>query len=141
MTEREKMISLLDHPLKAFRFDAWENSDRIADYILASGQVIVLPCKVGDTVYQYGWKYSECHLGFIPSFRPCPECEGCCAVECDSEKTAWLYSGRVVEIHIVGGNALVKIAWSDKWDTSSYIVGKNVFLTREEAEAALKEGQ
>lgn len=101
------------------------------------GRLVVLPCKVGDTVYKWGWKYSECHMGFTPSYKPCSECEGCCA-ECDSEKTAHLYSGNVGAIRIDRDGVLVQMGWVDKWDTSWYGIGKTVFLTREEAEAALR---
>lgn len=37
---REKLIELLDHATEAFRFDAWENTDRIADHLIANGVTI-----------------------------------------------------------------------------------------------------
>ena len=49
---RERLIELLDTITPNFRFTAWENTDKIADFLLANG-VIVPPCKVGDTVYYF----------------------------------------------------------------------------------------
>ena len=37
---REKLIELLDHATEAFRFDAWENTDRIADHLIANGVTV-----------------------------------------------------------------------------------------------------
>lgn len=37
MTDREKLIDLLDHATRIFRFDSWENTDKIADYLLSNG--------------------------------------------------------------------------------------------------------
>ena len=37
---REKLIELLDHVTEAFRFDAWENTDRIADHLIANGVTV-----------------------------------------------------------------------------------------------------
>ena len=40
MTDREKLIALLDEVTEKFRFDAWENTDKIADYLIANGVVV-----------------------------------------------------------------------------------------------------
>lgn len=45
MTEREKLIELLNI------YNPGLKSENIADYLLKNG-VVVLPCKVGDVVYQ-----------------------------------------------------------------------------------------
>lgn len=37
MTVRKQLIELLDNATETFRFDAWENSDKIADYLIANG--------------------------------------------------------------------------------------------------------
>lgn len=34
---REKLIDLLDAITEYYRFDAWENADKIADYLIANG--------------------------------------------------------------------------------------------------------
>lgn len=46
MTQRKKLIELIHE----FGFSGYEIND-LADYLLANG-VVVLPCKVGDTVYR-----------------------------------------------------------------------------------------
>lgn len=51
MNERKRLIELLDAATSEFRFDSWENSDKIADYLIANG-VVVFPCKIGDTIYR-----------------------------------------------------------------------------------------
>ena len=112
------------------RLHEWAKADK-------EDRLVALPCKVGDMVLERGWKYSECRLGITPAYRPCSECEGCCAAECDSEKMAWLYTGKVVAFRVNRDCVLAQIHWDDKWDTSWYSIGKTVFLTREEAEAAL----
>ena len=38
---REKLVELLDHATEVFRFDAWENTDKIADHLIAHGVKIV----------------------------------------------------------------------------------------------------
>ncbi len=48
---RDRMIELLDSIIVNFRFTAWENTDKIADHLLANG-VIVPPCKIGTRVYR-----------------------------------------------------------------------------------------
>ncbi len=53
MTERERLIELLlevDYALDKDGRGARDSAEYIADYLLENG-VIVLPCKVGDTVY------------------------------------------------------------------------------------------
>lgn len=37
---REKLIELLDRATEIFRFDAWENTDKIADHLIANGVTI-----------------------------------------------------------------------------------------------------
>ena len=98
MNDRERLIELLEQE-KAFPRSLTDDERRgkLADYLLENG-VIVLPCKVGDTVYER--KYYHC----------------CTNPELDfydiDEKT-------------FGLNMLNKF-------------NKTVFLTREEAEKAIK---
>ncbi|MBR5817487.1 MAG: hypothetical protein IKY62_02460 [Clostridia bacterium] len=37
MNDRERLVELLNKPLLRFRHEAWENSDKIADYLIANG--------------------------------------------------------------------------------------------------------
>lgn len=50
MTERERLIELLDVIIQPGE----KTLGDIADYLLEKG-VIVLPCKVGDTIYRCGY--------------------------------------------------------------------------------------
>lgn len=40
MNDREEIIKLLDKVTEIYRFNAWENTDRIADYLIANGITI-----------------------------------------------------------------------------------------------------
>lgn len=52
MTDRERLIELLEDTLHEWECDAQpETLTQIAEHLLENG-VIVPPCKVGDTVYQ-----------------------------------------------------------------------------------------
>ena len=95
MKDSERLIDLI---IDAKRTDPETGSftDYLADYLLANG-IIVLPCKVGDTVYQI-----------------------------DAER---VFESKVKAIVYDTEN----IAFDER------AIGKTVFLTREEAEKALKE--
>lgn len=84
----------------------------------AEGRLLVLPCKVGDTVYTLG--YSPCHYG-----ETHPDSYGCegCHDPCDIE---WA----VREIPVRDIRWILLNAWE--------IMNGNYFMSREEAEAALK---
>ena len=102
---RDRLVELLDHITKNFRFTAWENTDKIADHLIENG-VIVPPCKVGDNLY------------YIPF---------------GSTITKWeIRSIEINQNDIVFHCGRIFFLKSD--------VGKTVFLTREEAEKALKGG-
>lgn len=79
------------------------------------GRLIVLPCKVGDIVYEI-W-YKPCHLG--NDYPDSIDCDGCMD-KCDLQKT-------VIE----------RKAQSVSWIVQ-YLMGnsKMYFVSREEAEAA-----
>ena len=83
------------------------------------GRLVVLPCKVGDAVYVIEDKYYEYvyHKGIQKGHV--------CRFEYDKEWFAW--------IHIDGCNKDLQIAYK----TSNF--NQTVFLTRGEAEKALKE--
>ena len=95
--------------------------DKLAEYETAEeeGGLVVLPCKVGDVVYAIEDKYYEYlyHKGIQKGHV--------CRFEYDKEWFVW--------IHIDGCNKDLQIAYK----TSNF--NQTVFLTREEAEKALKE--
>ena len=93
MTDRERLIDLM---IEAKRTDPETESftDYLANYLLKHG-VIVLPCKVGDTLY------CESAIKGHITYLKAPDLE-------------WIFENRE-------------------------IFGKEIFLTREEAERELKE--
>ena len=44
----EKLIALLDHATEKFHFDAWENTDKIADFLIANGVTVSTGTNVGS---------------------------------------------------------------------------------------------
>ena len=105
MSDRERLIDLM---IEAKRTEPETGSftDYLADYLLEHG-VIVLPCKVGDTVYSIDKKVLASHWD-----------EHMYIVDKWSEY-------KVCEI------PFSLTLWENGW--------KDIFLTREEAERALKE--
>ena len=99
MTDRERLIELL-RPWVSYSASA------VADELLANG-VIVPPCKVGDTVYEYG--YDDGGLFYESLIE-------------------------VVESKVEG---VFLFCTNDFYNIDDF--GKTVFLTKEEAEQALKE--
>ena len=101
----------------------WKNDciRKLSEYETADdeGRLVLLPCKVGDTVYTIEDKYYEYlyHKGIQKGHV--------CKFEYDKEWFAW--------IHIDGCNKDLQIAYKIR------NFDKTVFLTREEAEKALKE--
>ena len=125
MSDRERLIDLM---IEAKRTEPETGSftDYLADYLVEHG-VIVLPCKVGDTVYiVYDDDYedfvvTEICCGTLGAFRVCAECNvhgKRDTFQCEEE-----YCGR----------SFCKTSFEFRE------FGKTVFLTREEAERALKE--
>ncbi|MGN0163516.1 MAG: hypothetical protein ACI4EA_08075 [Candidatus Ornithomonoglobus sp.] len=111
MTERERLIELCDTN------NGWVDevqAEEFADYLLANG-VIVPPCKVGGTVYRVTPKNGTVKIEPI----------------------------KVEGIHIkdYGIDVEVKLPQGNFGNYMEYNFGKTVFLTREEAERALKEAQ
>ena len=110
---RGKLIELLDEAfIKSDDNFGMPNTMQFADYLIENG-VIVLPCKVGDVVYQIT-------RNFISEFRV-----------------------RFVEIATCGNlflhTDLISVIVYTGEVFSESDIGKTVFLTREEAEKALKE--
>ena len=129
MTDRERLIEL---QRKAFR--EWKNStidtfplEFITDYLLANG-VIVPPCKVGDTVYVKWRLHSGCKYDVYPVIVY--------ALRWDQKKNNFrlLVEGSF-KISAYGGYYVNNYRATFSWDN----IGKTVFLTKEEAEQALKE--
>lgn len=85
----------------------------------ADGRLVVLPCKVGDTVYEvaYGCGAKD---GYGDEGERCRDCSG----KGNCEKEGW---------HINELKFTVSL-----WGDYSHMFGKDKFLTREEAEAAQK---
>ena len=106
MTDRERLINLIDKVLVKYDRGCLPFvMDEIADHLLANG-VIVPPCKVGQTVYELRCNdpFSEdISIDIVPS----------------TVKDFAILTTE--DIHGMAG------------------VGKTVFLTKEEAEKALKE--
>jgi hypothetical protein len=95
------------------------HSARLADYLIDNG-VVVLPCKVGDTVYVTENPYSLLPLRKV-------------------------VEGETLSIHQHEFGLFVRVLFDTKKinGTRDYKIdeiGKTVFLTREEAEKALKGG-
>ena len=114
MKQRERLIELLNKKYDHYCDQCGVNKDShytesLADYLLENG-VIVLPCKVGDKVY-------EC-------------------VEKFGKKGHWEEDKYIVdewEENIIRERKFNLVLWAMCW-------GETVFLTREEAEQALKGG-
>ena len=106
-------------------------SDYLANYLLANG-VIVLPCKVGDTVYELDTlvnndKCENCEFYYEGGMGDYPACE---KGRCGNRTNDCIE----IEEVVVTQKALY-------WWLCMDDFGKTVFLTREEAEKALKEGR
>lgn len=106
MTERERLIEMLNE---------WGNKENdgvraesIADYLLENG-VIVLPCKVGDTVYRISTK--------------------------SCTKMKYIQKTKVSRIAIDNDGTWI---FCECNPISKCVFGKTVFLTKEEAEKALE---
>ena len=120
MTDRDRLIDLL-----SYFADGYNAENRhivfdtkvcdVADYLLANG-VIVPPCKVGDKVYRISRnKVKECEVVFI-------------GISAD-EKCSYF---NFVENYADG-------TFYKSYSMVFDVIGKTVFLTKEEAEKALKE--
>lgn len=118
-----------------------EAIDRLAYYenLKEQNRLAIIPCNIGDTVYQPSYKFTACSAcNITPRYKHDMDCEDCCH-ECDSECYPFIYEGRVCEFMLNSiGEVLVGVQFKDKWDTSRFKVGDGVFLTLEEAEEALK---
>ena len=116
--------------------------DKLASYedLEDAGRLIIIPCKIGATVYQPSYKFTACSAyGITPRYKHDVNCEDCCS-ECDSECYPYVYKGRVTKLEILSnGEINVYSYFNDKWDNSGYQIGRQIFLTKEEAEEKLKD--
>lgn len=112
MTEREKLIELIQNAVSGC---ARHWAEVIADHLLSNG-VIVPPCKVRDKVYVIRQnKVKQCDVVFI-GLSADERCSHFNFVEYYADGTFYKSYSMVFDV-----------------------IGKTVFLTKEEAEKALKE--
>ena len=132
MTDRDRLIKLISRVQYLGGLE-----EKVADHLLANG-VIVPPCKVGDTVY------------VITTKRPCYACKLCsdfCHKNCsfDDRNELVIKLARACSIdHSEINKVHLEIDQSKMCHSYEYTCwfedfGKTVFLTKEEAEAKLKE--
>ena len=133
MNERERLIELLMlGELEADKQGVFNCSrsewkaEIMADFLLDNG-VTVLPVKVGDIVYIKGeaLKISFIHIEKEIYYCIQFDCEECCVCPFYEDEVSW--EGE----HDCRTNGYLEFTAND--------IGKTVFLTREEAEKALKE--
>lgn len=116
---RDRLIEILcSAPLgsKTFEQQYYKSTiTKIADYLLANG-VIVPPCKVGGTVYEVSRYYTG---------------------------TWEIFECKVDEITTYEKNMFIRMKAKGNFEFAEEVsqIGKTVFLTREEAERALKGGE
>lgn len=124
MSERERSIELLakiDYIVDDGKRFVKETIEFVADYLLENG-VIVPPCKVGDTVYSYCKEFGTVLAYFVEQIT--------ILYDTDNKRGLWVYEANCVET----GDLI------DCIDFYSEDIGKTVFLTRREAEKAMKGG-
>lgn len=88
------------------------------------GKLVVLPCKVGSTVYLISHRYTKCSK-YGESFEEY-SCAGCEEWECDSHKECYIHVKKSVTLEWIVRNM------------GHGTFGKIVFLAREEAEKVLE---
>lgn len=114
---RDRLIELLS--IKIYPREGVNPAEVVADYLI-DNNVIVLPCKVGDTVYTNtsirGWYMRK-------KDRP--------------------YEARVLFTGLNGSDGFINVELKDGCELQFNFsqIGKDVFLTYEAAEKALKESE
>ena len=108
MTERERLIELLNKAPKSLRYED------LPDYLLANG-LIVPPCKVGDTVYKVIPKCTA-------RMEDCPYMGGYGTPRCGkADEHCKAYIEEIAFVYALIDN-----------------IGVDVFVTKEEAEKAIR---
>lgn len=115
---KNKLIELLNKITAKYYHSCWANTDKIADYLLANG-VGVMPCKIGDSVYCIENKEHIVKTYIVTCMR-----------------FEWFASCTNFTLTTKEHDKLKSL---DYREFCSYHIGKTVFLTKEEAEAKLKE--
>lgn len=132
----------IDEAIENFKYDANNNHDglgleftkeneqvakwleKLKEYndLEEQGRLVIMPCKVGDTVYCIFSRYTKCT--FSNEEFDEYSCQGC-EHECDSKKENYVQDMR---------------AYSLDWIvTNLRNFGKTIFITKDEAEEKLKE--
>lgn len=112
-------------PLQPIDIVAVQAMEELLQYKTAEeqGLLLRLPCKVGDVVFCIFERRTKCteHNQEFDEYL----CQGCECLECDSRKEKYVQEMK---------------AYSLDWIVTNISkIGKTVFLTREEAEKALKQ--
>lgn len=115
MTNRDRLIKFIINA-KREAHETGSFTEFLADYLIANG-VIVPPCKVGDLVYVIRRKEKRNKGGYW---------------------NAICFTKKVMQTAIKDGTAYIDCKRATKTDFS--LIGKTVFLTKEEAEKALEDG-
>lgn len=119
MSDREKLVELIINAKKSDP-ETGSFTEYLADFLIGYG-VIVLPCKVGDTVYEIDERYTKCTpYGERFSAYACAWCEK----SCDSRKEYYIREVEITNIHRI----------FNMWDD----FGKTWFTDHEVAKKALK---
>ena len=112
MSDRERLVDLMIEAKKT-EPETGSFTEYLAEYLLEHG-VIVPPCKVGDRVY-----------------------------EVTGRKTVSVYKVRAIRVELfslfIEWDIVEGFVWQSLSGINADDIGKTVFLTREEAERALKE--
>ena len=131
--------------LNAFVYDEFEENDTIADYLIENG-VVLLPCKVGDVVYVI--KYCRCgntepyKAGHClrKTTKTTPKVLAQKMELQKGKKLKWSWNGEIYHTYEDIGTICHRV-YEKPFDLNMLTsFGKTVFLSREEAEAKLKEG-
>ena len=113
MCDRDKLIKLIDDYTECLTVNdlhCLEFADKFADYLLSNG-VIVPPCKVGDKVYAlYNGKVLKANIFSMK-------------IETEDDKYVYMLKLKIFD-HF--------------FQFKTFLLGKTVFLTPEEAEKVLK---
>lgn len=166
--QRERLVELLNKKYDHFCDQCGMNKDShytesLADYLLANG-VIVLPCKVGDTVYKIR-KFCGINTGYKEFYRPSKEFEENCQYldpqswydDCDRCKAVEDYDeGCYCDLNVKIFCDTCKSRLAIQKEKFTYGMMTRVFntpmfdkntsdedilyITKEEAEAKMKEG-